>query len=89
MTQELFTMYLERTLRALPPQWFLICDNASCHTPLNLSSVPLETGSTLIDLPRYSPELNPIEKLWANVEQKLKTETSVCISIRWKFDANF
>ncbi len=48
-------------------------DGASCHTHLNLGSVLLEKGLKLIDLPPYSPELNPIEKIWANIKQKWKT----------------
>jgi len=98
MTRELFSMYLERTLRVLPPQSILVLDNASCHTHLNLSSVLLETGSTLMDLPPYSPELNPIEKLWANVKQKLKTIyryltedffQAICLSLQAYADENF
>jgi len=98
MTRELFSMYLERTLRVLPPQSILVLDKASCHTHLNLSSVLLETGSTLMDLPPYSPELNPIEKLWANVKQKLKTIyryltedffQAICLSLQAYADENF
>ncbi len=59
-------MYVER---ALSPQSILICDNASCHTPINLGAVLLETGSILIYFPPYSPELNPIEKIRATLSQ--------------------
>ena len=31
-----------------------------------------ETGYSLLFLPPYSPDLNPIEKLWANMKKKLK-----------------
>ena len=40
----------------------LVCDNASWHTTSNLT-VPKNV--TLHFLPPYSPELNPIENLWA------------------------
>ena len=91
MTRELFEMYAERAIRALPPRSVIILDNASCHTNLKLDSVLKETGCTIKYLPPYSPELNPIEKLWACVKAKLKktyrylTEDffeALCLSLR-------
>ena len=91
MTRDLFVMYAERAIRALPPQSIIILDNASCHTNLQLDSVLKETGCTLMYLPPYSPDLNPIEKLWACVKQRLKktyrylTEDffeAICLSLR-------
>ena len=91
MDREFFAMYLERAIRALPLKSIIILDNASCHTNLKLASVLKETGFTIKYLPPSSPELNPIEKLWACVKAKLKktyrylTEDffeAVCLSLR-------
>jgi hypothetical protein len=43
----------------------LIMDGAGWHRSRNLL---IPAGLRLIDLPPYSPELNPIERLWLNLK---------------------
>jgi transposase len=49
----------------LPPRSVVIMDNATFHKGLTMQ-ISLETaGHTLLYLPPYSPDLNPIEHKWA------------------------
>lgn len=42
----------------------IILDNASYHISQNTKDFPIPENITLFYLPRYSPDLNPIERLW-------------------------
>ena len=47
-------------------------DNARFHRKRILEKIIRETGHRLLFLPPYSPDLNPIEKIWASMKKKLK-----------------
>ncbi len=59
----IINQFLEQFSRALPPdvQALLVWDGAGYHRS-NQLVVP--DNVTLLSLPAYSPELNPIENLW-------------------------
>ncbi len=42
----------------------VIWDNAPCHTAKVVKAKAAELGIELVYLPGYSPDLNPIERLW-------------------------
>lgn len=44
----------------------VVMDNAPCHRPLILHSIE---GLTLIKLPPYSPELNPVERFFEEIRR--------------------
>ena len=46
----------------------VILDNASFHKSLELQEVIEAAGCTLLFLPPYSPDLNPIESFWATLK---------------------
>ena len=47
----------------------VVMDNASFHkSPLIKEAIEL-AGCKLVYLPPYSPDLNPIEKFWANLKR--------------------
>lgn len=46
----------------------LIMDNASFHKGKRLEELVSRAGHHIIWLPKYSPDLNPIEKMWAQVK---------------------
>ena len=50
----------------------LILDNASPHKKDNIYDIADEYGFKVIFLPPYSPDLNKIEKFWANVKKRLR-----------------
>lgn len=54
------------------PKRLLIMDNARFHYGGNLKQIASDYNLTLLYLPPYSPELNPVENKWAVVKQKVK-----------------
>jgi transposase len=50
----------------------LIIDNASHHPKDKIEEVADEYGFRVIYLPKYSPDLNPVEKYWANIKNWLR-----------------
>lgn len=58
------------------PQRFLIMDNARFHRGGNLNQIAKQYNLTLLYLPPYSPELNPIENKWAVVKQNVQLSMS-------------
>lgn len=49
----------------------VIWDNAPCHTAKVVKAKAAELGVELIYLPGYSPDLNPIERLWDWTRQEV------------------
>jgi transposase len=50
----------------------VIMDNASFHRKSKLHELALNNNVEMIFLPPYSPDYNPIEKLWANMKRWLR-----------------
>lgn len=66
-----FTSWIEQDLLPkLPAKSVLILDNATFHKGVSMQKVLTEAGHTLLYLPPYSPDLNPIEKKWAQAKSR-------------------
>jgi transposase len=50
----------------------LILDNASFHKGGRIEEIAKSYGHVLMYLPPYSPELNPIERCWGVLKQKVR-----------------
>jgi len=65
-----FEQYLSWFAQEYPDDLHLIqVDNSRCHTWLELQ---LPDNVILIFQPPYSPEVNPIERLWQEIKKPLK-----------------
>lgn len=49
----------------------VVMDNASFHKSAKTRELVESAGCKLVFLPPYSPDLNPIEKFWANLKRSL------------------
>ena len=75
MDGDLFEGWLEQLLIPVlhnPAKSVLIIDNASWHRKNAIYDIADEHGLKVLFLPPYSPDLNPIEKLWANIKRRLR-----------------
>ena len=65
-----FNAYLSQMLcPLLDARHVLIMDNASFHKGTETAALIEATGASLLFLPPYAPELNPIEKDFANIKR--------------------
>ena len=64
-----FTKWVGSDLvQKLPPESIVVMDNASFHKGKDMQKMIEGNGHTLLYLPTYSPDLNPIEKKWAKAK---------------------
>jgi transposase len=74
MDSILFEYWFEsKLLPALAPKTTIVMDNASFHRKRRLISLAAAYGHSVVFLPPYSPELNPIEKFWAWLKSHLRS----------------
>ncbi len=70
---ELFLAYVERLLApTLKPGDIVILDNLGSHKGKAVRKAIRATGAKLIFLPKYSPDLNPIEQVFAKLKTLLR-----------------
>lgn len=68
-----FTAYVEHVLvPALPAGAIVVMDNLSAHKSPAVVGLLDAAGVELRYLPPYSPDLNPIEPMWAKVKSVLR-----------------
>jgi transposase len=60
------------TLFKLPEKSVIVMDNAAFHKGVQMKQALKEAGHTLLYLPPYSPDLNPIEHKWAKLKKSDK-----------------
>jgi transposase len=73
MNRDTFVAYIEHYLvPALRPGDVVVMDNLSSHKGAAVRELIENAGADLWYLPPYSPDLNPIEKLWSKVKAWLR-----------------
>ena len=51
----------------------VVWDNCSIHKGKEIEKAIVETGASLVYLPPYSPDFNPIENFWSKVKNTLRS----------------
>ncbi|QNT69693.1 IS630 family transposase [Defluviicoccus vanus] len=84
-----FQLYVEKILvPTLRPRDIVILDNLGSHKTKAVRRAIRAAGATLLFLPKYSPDLNPIEPLFTKLKHCLRnaaerTRDAVCTAIAW------
>lgn len=74
---EIFNSWVESFLiKELVPGQNVVMDNASFHKSQKTKELIESVGCKIIFLPPYSPDLNPIEKFWANMKRWIRSKIS-------------
>jgi transposase len=82
---ELFTLYAEKVLApALNKGDVVILDNLGSHKAKAVRRAIRNRGAHLIFLPPYSPDLNPIEQLFAKIKHLLREAQARDAEALWR-----
>ena len=84
---QIFEAYLTAFSKYKPDEYkIVIIDNAGFHSTVNMN---IPENIMLINIPPYSPELNPAEKVWGFLKGKFKNKVfdSLDKVKEWIYDA--
>ncbi len=71
---EVFGTYVRQILGPfLKPGHLVVMDNLAAHKSETILALIRQTGAEALFLPPYSPDLNPIEKMWSKLKQILRS----------------
>ena len=71
---DVFRAYVKDVLAPqLQPGDVVILDNLQPHKAAGVKEMIEAAGATLLYLPPYSPDFNPIEPMWSKVKRQLRT----------------
>ncbi len=83
----LFNTWLKQELLPnLTTGQVLILDNATFHKSAETRKLVESYGCEIVFLPPYSPDLNPIEKCWANMKNKIRELLPTVTTLSEAFD---
>lgn len=86
---DVFHHWVKHTLLPeLPENSVIVMDNATFHKRSDTQALIEDQKHEILWLPPYSPDLNPIEKMWAWIKKKRKAwgEESVDCLFNWFFE---
>ena len=73
LNRDIFEAYIEEVLApSLRPGDIVVLDNLSVHKSQKVKDIIKSCDAELHFLPPYSPDFNPIEKMWSKVKQLLR-----------------
>jgi transposase len=82
---ELFVAYIEQVLvPTLKVDDIVIMDNLPVHKAPAVRQAIEAAGAQLLFLPPYSPDLNPIEMVFAKMKTKLRDEAHRSVDALWR-----
>jgi transposase len=71
---EVFREYIRQVLcPTLRPGDIVVMDNLTPHKNQETLDLIEQAGAQVLFLPAYSPDLNPIEKMWSKIKQLLRS----------------
>ena len=84
MNGDIFRAYVEQVLApTLVPGDIVILDNLASHKVAGVREAIEARGASLVYLPPYSPDLNPIEQAFAKLKALLRKIAARTISALW------
>lgn len=87
---EVFNHWVEYILvPELRPGQVVILDNASFHKSKKTKELIEEAGCEVLFLPPYSPDLNKIEPMWANLKKAVRSYYDKSLSFYENLDLQF
>jgi transposase len=82
---EIFQEYVRQCLvPVLAPGDIVVLDNLGSHKVAGVREAITAAGATVLYLPPYSPDLNPIEKLFAKFKALLRRAAERTVAALWK-----
>lgn len=90
---ESFRIYVEKVLvPCLKPDDIVVMDNLGSHKSKAVRKAIREADARLFFLPKYSPDLNPIEQVFAKLKHRLRNDNArtvdtICSAIGQSLDA--
>ena len=82
---ETFLLYIEKILApSLSPGDVVVLDNLGSHKGKAARAIVRAKGAHLIFLPPYSPDLNPIEQVFAKLKALLRKATERSVEDTWR-----
>lgn len=86
MNGKVFLAYIQRFLcPTLRKGDIVIADNLSSHKVLGVRQAIEAVGATIIYLPPYSPDLNPIEKFFSKLKTHLRRASMRTLESLWNY----
>jgi transposase len=86
MTGDLFVAYVKQVLLpALRPGQVVVMDNLVCHKRVEVRHAIEGAGCAVLFLPPYSPDLNPIEQVFAKLKALLRRAKQRTRDGLWEF----
>ena len=84
MTGEMFCASVEQMLApSLEPGAVVVMDNFQAHKVAGVEAAIRAVGASLLYLPPYSPDLNPIEQLFAKFKALLRKSAARTQEVLW------
>lgn len=84
MNGETFKAYVEQVLApTLGPGDIVILDNLGSHKVIGVREAIEACGASLVYLPPYSPDLNPIEQAFAKLKALLRKTAARTVATLW------
>lgn len=85
-----FNQWLSKCLvPELKPGQTVVMDNYCIHKTIETKVIIENAGCKILFLPPYSPDLNPIENLWANIKNRIKKIKNYCDDFDQAIDLAF